>query len=383
MKPRILFYVLHLLGVGHVHRAKRLVEGMHSCGFDVDIVYGGMPLSIDFSPADVFMLPAIAAGDATFQSYVDEHGDSLTPEYMNRRGEILLSHFSQLNPDIILLEAFPFGRRVVKDELIQLLESARSRSCPPIIATSVRDILESRKNPKRYEETKNLITKYIDHILVHSDSNIIALDSTYPLAHDISDKITYTGFVVDDSPAADELLQPYDIIVSVGGGAFGFELLHTASQVARLPQWSDYHWCFATGPNMADEKIQELKNSISSNVCLVCHLDNFAAHLRRARMSISQCGYNTAMDVLTAPQCQSIFVPYDTQGQSEQTRRSELLATAGLSVHLPHSQLSSHSLLDSLEQASRLSSSSRAPIDFSGVMNSAQFLSSLLPRNHE
>ena len=44
MKPSLLFYVQHLLGIGHVYRARRLCDALHEAGFDLTLVTGGLPL---------------------------------------------------------------------------------------------------------------------------------------------------------------------------------------------------------------------------------------------------------------------------------------------------------------------------------------------------
>ena len=40
-KPKLLFYVQHLLGIGHLKRATTLARSMNSVGFDITLVSGG------------------------------------------------------------------------------------------------------------------------------------------------------------------------------------------------------------------------------------------------------------------------------------------------------------------------------------------------------
>lgn len=111
--PRVLFYVLHLLGVGHVHRAIQLTKAMLREGLDVDIVYGGVPVEgADFGVASVFHLPPIEVTDASYSTYIDGDGEPLGEQWMTRRQTALLDHFETLQPDLILFEAFPFGRQI-------------------------------------------------------------------------------------------------------------------------------------------------------------------------------------------------------------------------------------------------------------------------------
>ena len=67
-KPRLLFYFLHLLGVGHVYRARRLIEAFAAEGLAVDVVYGGVPLEgVSFAAESVHYLPPVRAADATYK----------------------------------------------------------------------------------------------------------------------------------------------------------------------------------------------------------------------------------------------------------------------------------------------------------------------------
>ena len=133
---------------------------------------------------------------------------------------------------MILFEAFPFGRRMVRHEIAALLQAAAERKNPPLIVSSVRDILQERKKHGRNEETRDLITTQFDHVLVHSDPNLIRLGATFPFASEIETKTSYTGFVVPPVRAVEGAIERYDIIVSAGGGAFGGDLLKTAMEVA-------------------------------------------------------------------------------------------------------------------------------------------------------
>ena len=56
--------------------------------------------------------------------------------------------FDTLNPDLILTEAYPFGRRMVRHEMDALLRAAGKRQPKPLIVASVRDILQERKKTR-------------------------------------------------------------------------------------------------------------------------------------------------------------------------------------------------------------------------------------------
>ena len=379
-QPRVLFYFLHLLGVGHIHRAQRLISQFAEHGIAVDVVYGGMPVpKMQFQADSVHYLPPIQAADNTYASTLDGDGNLLSESYMAGRQQELLNIFGQLDPDMILIEAYPFGRRVVRHELKALLESAQQRASKPIIASSVRDILQEKRKVGRAEETRDLITEFFDTVFVHSDPAIIELNETFPLAAAIKDKLNYTGFVVPEQKQI-KLEVRHDIIVTAGGGAFGGQLMKTALEAAISNPLPGLSWCLATGPNLKQDDFDRLLNKAPSHVVITRSLNHLASYLTEAQISISQCGYNTAMDVLSVHRsndCRAVFVPYDTEGQTEQLRRSELLEKAGYAINLPQSKLTVESLISAIHAAKTLPKVERV-VNFSGATETAKLIKSMI-----
>ena len=352
--PRLTFYVMHLLGVGHIHRVRRLVECMVNRGILVDIIYGGTPTNIEFATSEIFCLPPISARDATYSEYVDSSGVPVTPDYLESRRRSLLDYFATLETDVLVTEMFPFGRRIVRDEILALLSEARSRPTPPLVISSVRDILENRRRV-RHEESLQIIRDYFDYVLVHSDPGLIDFGATFPFTDEIESNLFYTGFVAPSSSSSPSSTgNSYDIIVSAGGGGFGYELLTATLQVSGREEWSSMRWCISMGSEMGLSNHESLTSMAPPHVTLVERLDDLTDYMRHARLSISQCGYNTAMDVLgaySAGDCRAVFVPYDVSGQTEQLRRSELLSSSGFGVHLPHSDLTPDTLSESMSSS--------------------------------
>ena len=373
-KPRLLFYYLHLLGVGHVYRARRLIEAFAAEGLAVDVVYGGVPLEgVSFAAESVHYLPPVRAADATYKKMLTGNFEELSADYMENRKKALLRAFDGLEPNAIITEAFPFGRRFVRNEIDALFKAAAKRPNPPLIVSSVRDILQGNRKPGRREEMRDWIRDRFDHVMVHADPDVISLGETFPLVSDIEEKLTYTGFVVP--PAQDKtIIEQHDVIVSSGGGMFGGELMAIALQLAN----SDLSrsWCLSTGPNLSRASASTLRDNAASHVTIVEYLDGLAEHMKHAKISISQCGYNTSMDALAAHEasdCRAVFVPHDTTGQTEQLRRAVLLQKAGYGICVPQSQLTPETLRDAFQQAQQLPKVSRV-IDFNGAANSARLL---------
>lgn len=375
-RPRVLFYVLHLLGVGHVHRAMQLTKAMARAGIDVDIIYGGVPMEgAAFEADSVFHLPPIAVTDASYAHYIDGTGAPLSNTWMENRETLLLKHFATLQPDLLLFEAFPFGRRRVRSEIIALIEAAKKRTPRPAIVSSVRDILQENRKPGRAEETAEWVSRLFDHVLVHSDPALVELGATFPMFNAIEERVRYSGFVVKDNPKAAASPPPVDVIVSAGGGAFGHTLMRSAKEAA-LSDPQERYWHIIHGQNADAETKANLTESVSDRITVSRHVDNLSSHMKTAGVTVSQCGYNTAMDALKAQShtgCGIVFVPHDLDNQTEQLRRSQLLEEKGRCVCLPESTCTAASLLAAIDKTTQLEPVNHE-IDFSGAATSAHLL---------
>ena len=123
MTGSVLFYVQHLLGIGHLRRALHLVDGMARAGFAVTLVSGGEPLpELAGAAAErVIQLPPIRAADASFKNLVGAAGRPVDDALRATRSTALLAAFADAQPDAVLIEAYPFGRRAFRFELERLI----------------------------------------------------------------------------------------------------------------------------------------------------------------------------------------------------------------------------------------------------------------------
>ncbi|EJN06212.1 glycosyltransferase [Phyllobacterium sp. YR531] len=373
--PRVFFYVQHLLGIGHLARASHIARALVDNGFDLTMVTGGSNVP-GFPGHGIrkIALPPLLAGNAGFSGLVDGNSQPASEDYLNNRRELLLHAFHEAKPDIVIIEAFPFGRRQMRFELMPLLEAIKSTVPKPILVTSVRDILQERAKPGRDEETVSLIKSHFDHVLVHGDPNFVALHDTFPLAKSITDKIIYTGLVAGSvaQPSPDK----FDIVVSAGGGAVGFDLLRSASESARQSSFQGT-WCLITGPNLPEADFARLYADSPENVTIVRFRQDFPALLQNARLSISQAGYNTVCDMLRA-QCRSILVPFTAGGETEQSVRATRLEALGLAVALPENGLTAAMLTGAITSALDLASRPEHNLDLNGARQTAALLGQML-----
>ena len=362
----VLFWVQNLLGVGHVVRAGLLAEALLARGNRVTIASGGFDRP-DVPGAAIRPLPPVRATDQTFSTLQTANGPP-NDAFWAQRTEALLAAHEEAAPDLVLLEAWPFGRRPFTREVETLLDRTKAQA-----AVSVRDILHANRKPGRAEETLHRLAR-VDLVLVHSDPGVARLEHTFPLAPRIACAVEHTGYVApagDARPVGDA-----DVLVSAGGGAFGGPLMRAAAAAAAL--LPDRRFLLLTGPNLANAEREALARDAPPNCEVLTHVPNLAARMAGARASVSQAGYNTGVDVLralahgTAP----VLVPSDVDGQTEQQERARRFEAAGRAIVLRESELTPPRLRDAIEEAER-TTFDPAPVRLDGAARTAELLERL------
>ena len=170
MATRVFFYVQHLLGIGHLKRAATIARAAAADGLNVIVAMGGPPVpGVDFGNISCVQLPPVQAGDEEFRTLIDARGQPIDEAWRVNRRNALIEAFEAADPDILLFELFPFGRRQFRFEILPLIEAARSASRPPAVMSSVRDVLVHNAKPARIRETLDLVRGSFDLVLVHGD----------------------------------------------------------------------------------------------------------------------------------------------------------------------------------------------------------------------
>ncbi|CAN7576505.1 glycosyltransferase family protein [Ensifer adhaerens] len=368
---RVFFYVQHLLGIGHLARASRIASALAAKGYDVTVVTGGSPVP-GFPANDVkhVALPPVLAGDKGFSGLADGEGNPVSEAFKQERRDLLIEAFLACKPDIVIFEAFPFGRRQMRFELMPLLEVIEKQEPRPLVAASLRDILQERTKPGRAEETLDVVRAHFDLVLVHGDPAFARLEETYPYTAEIEDKIVYTGLVAGHAP--EPPAERFDVLVSAGGGAVGKELIGAALQAAGLLA-GDLKWCLITGPNLPQDDYDGFAAAAPANVHLFRFRKDFASLLSGARLSVSQAGYNTVCDIFRAG-CASLLIPFVAGGETEQSTRAERLEKLGLAGVLPEADVTPERLARDVETMLARPRPEIPPLDLNGAARTAEIL---------
>jgi predicted glycosyltransferase len=378
VRKKVLFYVQHLQGVGHVFRASRIAGALATEGFAVDVAYGGEPIAgFTFPGARVHHLPPVRAGGEVFNRLEDPDGNAVDDAYKERRRDLLLALFDETAPDVVITEAFPFGRRQMRFELMPLLERAKARAEPPLLVSSIRDILQRNAKPFKDRETVDILKAHFDHVLVHADPELARLDDSFPPAGEIADMLLYTGIVSPEPKPADAAAENFDVVVSVGGGALGRKLLTAAAEAKRRSCLRDGKWLLITGLKFSPEHRAELAARLDDGITMRSFMPDLHSILARTQLSISRVGYNTIADIYRAG-CRAIVVPFFDGIETEQVTRAALLKERGLAETVGHDEQTPEAVAAAIDRVMAAPPPDRSAIDLEGAAHAAAILSRLV-----
>jgi len=339
-RPGLLLYSQHSLGLGHAVRSFALAAALTE-HFRVVLACGGELADGLAVHEEVELVELPPVGAETDGALVSRGAASLGEARRGRR-ESLLRTYRSLRPAVVAVELFPFGRRRFADELVPLLEEARSATPRPAVVSSVRDILVGKGPDQQAHDTLScvLANRYLDAVLVHSDPTFARFEESFVPAVPLTVPVRHTGFVVPESEEAPPAGPREDrVVVSAGGGLVGAPLLRAALDARfLLPQ--ELHMEVYAGPFLPAEEWDRLQRAAEESPGVELHrfAPDLAGRLRSAGASVSQCGYNTALDLVRA-QVPALVVPFAEGREDEQTKRAGRLEARGAVRVLPSDRL--------------------------------------------
>ncbi|MDE4141132.1 MULTISPECIES: glycosyltransferase family protein [Rhodobacterales] len=328
---KVLIAVTHLLGTGHLSRALTLGRAFAAAGHQVRVASGGFPApQLSLAGLDLVQLPPLRSDGVDFTRLLTADGAVADDAYHETRQTALCEALREMQPDVLITELFPFGRRSLKGEFLSLLKAAHALPNRPVVLASIRDILAPPSKPKKAVEADAVIAEFYDAVLVHSDPAATRLNISWPVSEMLAGKLRYTGYVAP--PAAlphPEQAGAGEVLVSAGGGSVGDALYDTALEAAQ--QSPDITWRLLVGGSDAAERIARF-TAKGSRAIIEAARPDFRQMLCHAAASVSMCGYNTALDLLQAGS-PAVLVPFDAGKEVEQSLRAESLAPlSGIAV---------------------------------------------------
>jgi predicted glycosyltransferase len=373
---RVLFWVQHLLGTGHLRRALTLGQAMAAHGLEVMIASGGAPLVLEL-PERVALaqLTPLRAADEAF-AIQGTDGRPVDAALWQARRAQLLDLYDRLRPRVLMTEMFPFGRRAFRDELLPLLEAAGRHGVWRI--ASVRDVLVQKAAPEHYHWMRDLTLARYDRVFVHTDPLLVPFGLTFPFAADLGPRLVSTGYVAPPavtSPIGGQA--PSEILVSAGGGRVGRALLEAALGARPLSHLGgDVPWRLVTGVGFPREHLARLAQGAPEGIIIEHEREDFQALLANSLLSVSQAGYNTVVEALRYKK-RMVLVPFETGTETEQRVRADRLAAAGLAVTVAAGELDAQHLASAIDAALGASRTPSQAVDLDGATRTADLVARL------
>lgn len=383
---RLMFYCQHILGMGHLIRSMEIVRGLTD-QFQVCFINGGEVIQGFPVPTgvEVLNLPGIKT-DTEFQALRPVDPNLNLEDVARDRTAQLLQTLEQFRPDVLMVELFPFGRRRFSFELIPLIEAAQERGVK--IVSSLRDIVVTKQDQARHEaKICRLINQYFDQLLIHGDPNLHPLEDSFSRVKDLNCEVHYTGYVAQQPEnqrltLIDQIAlnrsEPM-ILVSVGGGRFGHNLLHGMVGAAEvLADQIPHHIQMFAGPFIPDQVFWDLKQAGRdlSNLSIHRYTPNLLAYMETADLSVNMSGYNTTMNILTAG-VRALMLPFTGNDDQEQTMRVRRLEQLGRVQMLQTADVNPERLAQRV-QVALTQEPQITEFDLDGVRKTAECVSSLV-----
>ena len=381
-KPTLLFHCQHAMGMGHLIRSFALAEAFAEKFHVIFLNGGAIPHGLK-RPETIEIVDLPALGLAMDGSLVSRNENQSTAASRNMRREIILDTFRKARPQVLLIELFPFGRKKFANELLPLLEEAnRLGPQAPLTLCSLRDILVEQRKDQFAHETRAslLVNHYFDAVLVHADAKFIRLEETFHPKKPLAVPIHYTGFVfAEKAQSAKSPEKSRRILVSAGGGIAGGQLLRTAIEAHEI-LWEKIAlpMTVIAGPFLPEDEWQKLQRMAERQTGLELKrsVPDLCAELRAATVSVSQCGYNTTMDLLSTG-VPALVVPFLIDGEDEQMNRARRLESLGLLRAINPKQADATTLAAEIQKLLDFKPS-RATFDLNGAQNTANLVEKLL-----
>ncbi len=353
-RPAVLFYCHHSVGLGHLVRSVAVAQSLAE-RFRVVVCSGG-PIPDGFAAPPGVELVALSPVGADPSGRLSSLDPLLTLDHAwSARRALLLAVARALQPAAVIVELFPFGRRKFAAEIVALIDEVRSHARPVPVLCSVRDILVTghRDKQRHDDETAQRLNRYFDAVIVHADPAFVRLDETFSPRLAVAPPVRYSGFVCSQSQTPVVTRRPTEIVISAGGGKTGAELFAAAIAAHRSQLGPrGFTTRLVTGPFLPTGVYRELEDLAREDPSLIVqrYVPDLCAVMAAAAVTVSQCGYNTTIDILRA-RVPAVVVPYDAGQETEQRQRAERLAELGVVSVVPTIRLSGRSLADAVVAA--------------------------------
>lgn len=355
IKPKIVIHCQYVYGIGHFVRTIELAKGLSNY-FSVFILNGGESVPNFDIPSEInlIQLPAI---------YKEENVSYLSPvesiysieECFKKRTDIIENTLSNIKPEIIITEHFPFGL-LFEDEVVHLISSAKSLNSNVKVVCSVRDIIESSSGSIKDNITVKHLNNWYDLLLIHGDEKYFHLKNTFSLYNEISVPNYHTGYIVKsiELNTKSEHSKPI-LLASIAGGRLGKELLnaliknHSAVNKQIIHKLIIFTGAFES---CFEELRDEIKKLSSNDIELYAFdRESYLSYFSQSYLVISLGGYNSIIESISNRKRLLVYQREFAQGNEEQDLRINLFKEMGVLNVISSKDLNNSNLADSIIQS--------------------------------
>lgn len=389
---KIVYYCQHVLGLGHFFRTLEIINALDA--HRIWFINGGESLEVPLpAHARLVQLPPLMM-DPHFAGLHSANGrrqaEDLARLKERRRGQ-LQNLVDAVQPDCLITELFPFGRKAFRFELDPLLQHmAHGPLAKCLTVCSLRDILVEKEDVTRHEtRVVKTLNRYYDAVLMHADSRLARLEQTFSHFDALRIPVFYTGYVAPCPPAnahkrVRNRLRLHDgqplILVSGGGGKVAGPLLKAATAAYEYldPTLQPVMQVF-TGPYLDQSIFDSLVSHPQAGLRIDRFSDDFLSFMAAADLSISMAGYNTCMNLL-ATNTPGLVWPFAQN--REQGMRSRQLAREARILPLTDADLNPRRLAGLMAPwlTGSVPERARPDVDLNGARSTASWLEGELGR---
>lgn len=349
-KKLVLIHCQYVYGIGHFVRSIELATALLEF-FNVVIVNGGEHISNYEIDERIILIKIPAIFKMEVSNELVSVDESLTlNECYSKRTNIINDFLMEFRVDILITEHYPFGL-LFHDEVISLIDKVRALNEHAKVICSVRDVIESGNN-ERNNKICRILNNVYNAILVHGDERIISFGDTFPSSESINIPIYHTGYVVQRKfTEKNKSEETPTLVVSIGGGRLGQELLHALIVSHELIfEKLGYKTILFTGAFQSNDILELLQSSTIDKSIIEINSFSKVTYQEKvfaASAIICMGGYNSLIE------CVSLNVPVLIYNRSflqndEQELRLKFFKKNGLIETISESELTPERIIEKL-----------------------------------
>ena len=331
---RILMYSHDTFGLGHLRRCRAIAHALveRFKGLQILIVSGSsIAGAFEFrTRVDFLKIPSIIKLYNGEYTPLSQHTD--LQDTLALRRSMIQSTAENFEPDLLIVDKEPLGLR---GELESTLAWLKGRGTTLILG--LRDVMDSSRLLEAEWSRSDVLLKMdalYDAVWVYGPRDFYDPLVGLAVPDSLRARVTWTGFLRRDVPSLPTplgaALPAHALLVTVGGGGDGADLMHQVIAAHDHDPTLDWPVVMVLGPFMGADERDEIRRKAASHPAL--HLVDFDNRpetlIESAAGLVAMGGYNTFCEILSLDK-RALIVPR-VRPREEQLIRARRAAELGL-----------------------------------------------------